>query len=178
MTYYKPLTAVLWLGTLCCALAGCGGGPEGGNVTLADAGGTVTYKNAPLAGAMVTFTPEDGPIATGRTDLQGKFKLSTGGMSGVALGKCKATVTAYEGSEAPASSAMASMANKPANEEEGKKMMEAMRSQMQNVGAGPGGATGPKSIIPTKYASPATTDLSFTVEKDASKNQFAINLID
>lgn len=176
--YCKRWTETFWLGALCCILAGCGGGPEGGSVTLAEGGGTVTYKNAPLAGAMVTFTPENGPMATGRTDLQGKFKLSTGGMSGVALGKCKVSITAYEGSEAPSSPTMTSMANKPSNEEEGRKMMDAMRSQMQNVGANPGGATGPRSIIPAKYISPASSDLSFTVEKDASKNQFAINLTD
>src|SRR4051812_17104774 len=39
---------------------------------------TVTYKGAPVEGAMVTFVNQDGPpTANGRTDAQGKARLKT-----------------------------------------------------------------------------------------------------
>jgi len=51
---------------------GCGGA---GTVP---AGGTVTYKGQPVAEANVMFTPEGGgEIATGQTDVQGKFRVGT-----------------------------------------------------------------------------------------------------
>ena len=46
-------------GALMLAVAGCGDSPTGGNVTLAEAGGVVTYKGGPLSGATVTFIPEN-----------------------------------------------------------------------------------------------------------------------
>jgi hypothetical protein len=159
--------------------AGCAGGPEGGDVKLAEGGGTVTYKGAPLAGAAVTFIPEKGPLATGQTDLSGKFKLSTGGMAGVAIGKCGVTVTAYEGGASPTSSetsAPATPTSMPSDPEAVRKKMEAS-SQRMRYGAG-AEASGPKSIVPEIYTKPGTTPLSFTVEVDASKNDFKIELKD
>src|SRR5262245_59929095 len=102
--------------TLCAALiglnfAGCGGSPEGGDVVLAQAEGVVMFEGSPMAGATVTFIPENGPVAMGTTDLQGKFRLSSGAMAGVAVGKAKATVSAVEAgkgieSEGPVSATM------------------------------------------------------------------------
>lgn len=67
---------VLLLGTL-----GCSGGGEFG---VASAGGTVTLNDQPVPDLVVTFTPQavagstdPGKSATGRTDAQGKFTLST-----------------------------------------------------------------------------------------------------
>src|SRR5262245_47916977 len=80
-------------------LAGCG--QEGPAVTLAEAGGMVTFKGAPLSDATVTFIPDNGPVATGLTDLSGKFKLMTGSRPGVAVGTCKVAVSAYQGGAAP-----------------------------------------------------------------------------
>jgi len=58
---------------------GCGGSalPEGAKKT-AKVTVTVTYKGAPVEGAVVTFVNTDGPpSANGRTDAQGKAKLKT-----------------------------------------------------------------------------------------------------
>ncbi len=165
----------LGLALITSALSGCGEAPEGGNVTLAEGGGIVTFKGAPLADASVTFMPEYGPVAIGTTDLAGKFKLSTGTRSGVAVGDCKVTVTLTGG--APASGSAAAV---PKTQEEGLEMQKKMR-EMAVKGAGAGGAAGggptaPKSLIPERYGKPESSGLRFKVEKDASKNQFTIDL--
>ena len=71
MTYRRTLG--LWLPMICLAIAGCG---RTGTETL-KAGGTVTYHKKPLADVCVTFTPESGRPATGETDAEGRFTLST-----------------------------------------------------------------------------------------------------
>ncbi len=79
MTSRLPLflALVLLLGTV-----GCDGGGEHG---VASAGGTVTLDGKPVPDLVVTFTPQaaaggdgnPGKSATGRTDADGKFTLST-----------------------------------------------------------------------------------------------------
>jgi hypothetical protein len=72
-------------------VAGCSGpaGPQ-----IAPAQGTVTWRGAPVAGAQVTFMPQGGRLATGTTDDQGKFKLSTLGQAdGALVGNHAVTVT-------------------------------------------------------------------------------------
>ena len=154
--------------------AGCGGA-GGGSVSLAEAGGTVTFKGAPLAGASVTFVPENGPVATGTTDLSGKFKLTSGGQPGAAIGPCKATVTAWEGGVAPSPTT-----TKPASKEEHMKQMGDMRAAAMKTGGAATPASeagsGPKSIIPVRYGNADSANLVFTVDKDGSKNDFKIAL--
>lgn len=173
----RRLLSIVCLGAIALFNSGCGGGPEGNSdVKLAEAGGTVTYNGSPLAGASVTFIPAAGPIATATTDLSGKFKLSTGALSGVAVGKCKVTVTAYEAGGKPAAATdVASPTTKPADPEAMRKMMDPgakMRAQEGNA------ASGPKSLIPEIYGKLDKTTLAFTVDSDVSKNQFPIDLKD
>lgn len=56
------------------SLTGCGGGmndqPELGQVK-----GTVTMDGSPLAGVSVTFSPDSGRPATGKTDVAGNYEL-------------------------------------------------------------------------------------------------------
>lgn len=56
------------------SLAGCGGDssdqPELGQVK-----GTVTMDGSPLAGVSVTFSPDSGRPATGKTDIAGNYEL-------------------------------------------------------------------------------------------------------
>jgi hypothetical protein len=175
---YCGLRSRFALGAVALVLAGgCGGGPEGGNVKLAPGGGTVTFKGAPLAGATVTFIPENGPLATAQTDLSGKFKLSTGGQAGVAVGKSTVTVTAIEGGAAPsaAQAGRITPGTIPSDPEEVKKRMEAQGRQMLE-GASKAAGAGPKSVIPEIYAKQSSSPLSFTVDSDGSKNDFKIEL--
>lgn len=69
-------------GVLVCSLliglvVGCGGGPP-----PIPASGTITFEGEPVADASVLFTPTGSGVearlpATGKTDAQGKFKLTT-----------------------------------------------------------------------------------------------------
>lgn len=59
------------------AAAGCGGGPEGGQ-TVYPVSGTIMMNGAVLSEATVVFSPNGTePTATGQTDLQGNFQLTT-----------------------------------------------------------------------------------------------------
>ena len=164
---------------LALALAGCSDG--GKDVKLADAGGTVTFKGAPLADATVTFIPENGPIAMGVTDLSGKFTLSTGSRSGVAVGNCNVTVTALSGGAAKGSPDAAKLTG-PVNSKEAGLARQAEMMKMQQKIAESGApaeeamGTSSRSVIPERYNKPDTSALSFPVDRDSSKNQFSITL--
>src|SRR5262249_49985379 len=96
----RLLPIILCTSLLVSLSAGCGS--DGGTpVRLAEAGGVVTFKGAPLADATVTFIPDNGPIATGVTDLSGKFTLMTGSRAGAAVGPCRVSVAAYAAGAAP-----------------------------------------------------------------------------
>jgi len=75
------------------ALMGCSGNDA---PQMAVVKGNVTWKGKPLADAGVTFTPEKGPVATGRTDEAGQFSLSTRGSAGAVLGSHRVTIQAFE----------------------------------------------------------------------------------
>jgi len=54
--------------------AGCGGSDR---PKTYPAVGKVMYRNQPVQDAEVTLVPAKGPMATGKTDAQGQFQLST-----------------------------------------------------------------------------------------------------
>jgi len=59
------------------ALIGCGGGSKLATVKVS---GTVTLDGAPLADALVTFTPKTAGVGNpgyGKTDASGRYQLST-----------------------------------------------------------------------------------------------------
>ncbi len=150
------LCAFLAVGTL---LFGCGGGasdaPE-----LVGATGTVLYNGKPLAGATVTFVIEKSPLATGTTDAEGKFSLSTGGRPGVPSGSAKVGISkAVAGSDKLKTATPADMA----------KM--AQQGQM-------GPSKPVKSEIPPKYGNPETSTFVATVGADPAKNVFEYKLVD
>jgi hypothetical protein len=127
----------------------------------------------------VTFIPEAGPVATATTDLEGKFKLMTGGSEGVALGDCKVTVVAFEGGGASADSRKGPTAASASTEEERRKAMTSMANMQKGIATGQeGGGSAAKSIIPEIYSKVESSGLSFKVDSDKSKNQFAITLKD
>ena len=73
-------------------LAGCGGGGSKDRPNLAPAAGVARFKGAPVADAMVTFYPEKGPAAQGKTDAKGAFTIKYNGQLGAVIGKNKVTV--------------------------------------------------------------------------------------
>lgn len=55
-------------------LCGCGGSDR---PSVYPVTGHVLYRGQPVQDAEVTFLPAKGPIASGKTDAQGQFRLST-----------------------------------------------------------------------------------------------------
>jgi hypothetical protein len=75
----------------CLALAG-GCGPN--LPAVAPVKGTVTWRGLPVVGAAVMFMPGNGRPATGTTDADGHFHLSTfGQVDGALLGHHKVSIT-------------------------------------------------------------------------------------
>lgn len=141
MTYAVGMLAMLT------TIVGCGDdGPS-----LFEAGGTVTYHGEPLEDATVIFQPNDGPLATGKTDAEGHFFLATRGEPGAVAGPGKIAITAVE--------QLKEIEAKPAGgmptEEE---LAKASRSR-----------------IPPKYGNVRTSDLQATVTPD-EENAFLFEL--
>ena len=159
-------------GLLCfCIAAGCNG--DGTTVKLAKAGGNLTYKGSPLAGAQVTFMPEKGPLAIGMTDLNGDFKLNSGAIAGCAVGPAKVAIK-VDSPEDDAGSVVDLPTPKTPQEvdEHSKKVGEATMAHQKKM------SEPKKSLIPKKYKDVATSGLAFTIESDSSKNNFKIDLKD
>lgn len=132
MQLMKPMMALLVLTSL--VLTGCG---EGGTEKTGKVSGTLTYKSAPLANVVVTFTPVTGRPATGETDASGKFSLSSFGKSdGAVLGKHKISITDKPAGGPPAMPGTPEAANQAAGVDR----------------------------FPAKYKSAATSGLEFDVQ--------------
>lgn len=80
-----------------CGLAlclGCGGNQAANTVLVS---GVVTYRGKPLADANVVFMPRSGPPATGVTNGEGKFELTTLDQAGAVVGAHQVTITPNQG---------------------------------------------------------------------------------
>lgn len=139
---------------LCCAissilLTGC---PGKSVLKTNVVTGTVTYKDAPLAGANVSFTPEGpGNAAYGMTDAEGKYKLQTllgAPDAGTTPGKYIVTVMKTE--NVPTGVVTKSP--------EGKEYAE----------------TKPKSLIPVIYGGVKSTPLRATVKEGPNSLDFKL----
>lgn len=151
-------------------LAGCTSGETGPKLVAAD--GTVTYQGKPLAGANVMFLPENGPLASGVTDADGKFKLTSAGQPGVTAGPAKVTVTAFPpGQKVEGSQTVNAQPKTP--EEQAAYMKKA--EEMQRAMASGQSPPAPKSLIPESYNKPDTSGLSFTINPNGD-NHFDIPL--
>ena len=153
-----PLLALLFL-------VGCGGGDAevANRPKTLPAGGTVTRQGQPVEGATVTFIPTSAgvpgqagaaPSATGITDAEGKFQLTTyEAADGAVPGSYKVTVVKRE--PLPASAQVD------------------QDDPNYNPNAPP--PPPPKHLLPEKYAQQGTTDLTATVAEDG-QNQFTLDL--
>ena len=125
-------------------LAGCGGGASDVPKTV-PAKGVVTHKGQPLPKVAVAFIPDKGKLASGTTDDQGKFSLTTNNPGdGAMVGTYKVAINIVA-DEIPSMFP-----------EENKKAAELP--------------------FPKKYTDANTSGLKFTVDNDASKNDFKIDL--
>jgi hypothetical protein len=145
------------------ALAAAGCGPPG--LKVAPAGGTVTYKGNPVAGATVMFTPAKGTPCDGITDESGKYSVSYRGKPGAPVGPCRVTVTKPPKSEF-------SLGQAATTPEDLAKLSAAAAASP------PKPAPKDKDAIPAKYARVETSGLTVEVTADAAKNAFDFKLDD
>jgi hypothetical protein len=135
------------------ALPGCGGGDEtpANRPKPVPVSGTVLYNQKPVAGATVVFHPDGhSHAATAQTDNAGKYSLRTFAPNdGAVPGEYKVTVGKIEA---------------PSGGEE----------QETQVDAPP---TKQSSLLPERYASPASSDLKASVTQGGD-NKFDFDLKD
>ncbi len=129
-------------------LMGCGDGqPATAPVT-----GVVNYQGTPVDGASVTFTPANGRPATGQTNANGEFTLTTFKPNdGAIVDDHVVTIAKVE--SAP-----------PSTGEIGREPPKTTTAP-------------PKSLIPKKYADPNTSNLKETVSSPGP-NEFTFDLSD
>jgi hypothetical protein len=150
-------------------MGGCGGGgPIGGKVELAEASGTVTFQGSPLAGASVQALPKSGPLATGVTDAQGNFTLSTGAEKGVAVGPIKVAIRPAMAATA-ANPAMAVDASNPLSS------TDAMRKYQEQQGSSRTPPKPEETGIPAIYLNADTSGIKFDI-KAGEANELKIDL--
>jgi hypothetical protein len=151
------------VGLLCLLLPfaiGCQKGPK-----LVKGGGTVMFKNAPVAGATVTLVYPDKDISVGATDDNGKFTLTTGGRAGAPVGKAKVSVskvkTQYQQTKA-------AEALRPTD----------MINQMKTQGEGMKGESDKATNeLPDKYNNPDTSGLEATIPPEGVED-LQFNLVE
>lgn len=141
------------------SIVGCGGS-GGDGMPRYPASGTVTLEGAPIDGAVVAFSREDGKAtAVAMTDEMGQFQLNMPpGKNGVPAGKYRISVR--KSSSAP-------VYKEPTTFEE----ME----REHKAGKKPEPPPPPKLGVPARYGDPATSQLTEEV-KPTDKNEFTIQL--
>jgi hypothetical protein len=125
-------------------IAGCSRGPA-----LVPASGQVKLDGQPLAGATVTFVPQQaGRPATATTDAQGNFRLATAQAGeGAAPGEYAVTVLLARYKKVPA---------------------PGTASGEEDMTSGSGGPVPEvEVIVPVRYNTPASSGLTATVAKGA-----------
>ncbi len=89
--YYRTTHAAIIVAGLisCCLCIGCGDGRP----PRMPVSGTVSYQGKLLEGARITFFPQGARPATGKTDAEGRFELTTFGLNdGAVEGNYRVTV--------------------------------------------------------------------------------------
>ena len=147
---FQRISATLVFFSVAILLAGCGGPdlPDTFPVT-----GSVTYNGRPVVGYTISFTLiKGGRTATGKTDDEGKFTLSTFGDRDGALSGDHSVAIYFIPTGTP-----------PDEMPEDAPPQEGQQ---------------PTVIIPEKYGTPQTSGLKLTVTENRKDNKFAIEVSD
>lgn len=132
---------------ICCQISACSSRSQGPKLVPVE--GKVIYKGAPLPNATVSFQPEKGPAAVGRTNESGEFTLITTGKPGAVEGTHKVSVKAVEGGM--------SAENVAFDSPEYDRMM---KGQMPKE----------KWLIPEKFGNPLTSGITETITAGKNHN--------
>ena len=150
------------------ALWGCNDS-KGPKVSTYPVTGTVTYEGKPVEGASVVFMSKhpDGPTATGDTDAEGRFSLTTYVgpkqiLKGAVPDEYRVSITK---APPPEGNSDADDPNNPDFEKHFQRMIkQAGPIPGANKNANTGPAPRPKiSLLPEKYANPDTSGLKAVV---------------
>lgn len=141
------------------AVAGCGGKGE----TVVPVEGSVEYKGKPVVGAAVTFQPEHGKSATGTTDENGRFVLTTYSTGdGAVVGTHKVTIVPI---------------NAPSEDKYDPESSAGKLDEVNEPIQGDDAAPVKSTPIPTKYADPDQSGLTAEI-KNGSANKPDFKLTD
>lgn len=141
---------------LCVLASGCSDGGADRKPTH-PVSGTVTLAGSPVADASVTFSPtgQGQPVATGRTNSEGKYTLTTyEGGDGAVAGDYVALVT----------KSSASTTNDPQAVHEAYTSGKAPASGHSGRGGSGGSDSG--TALPDKYSNASTSPLTVTVKAE------------
>lgn len=159
-----------WLtgGCLILMLAGCGGSDDAKDYDTNMVEGVVTLDDKPVAGATVTFTPVDdkvGAPATGMTDEQGKYTLTTiGGGQAYEPGSGAVPGEYYVGVKKTETSGSAATSTDDPN----------YGKNTSTYKKGGGSNSDVKYIVPKEYESPQKSGIKVTVKE--GENDIPIKL--
>lgn len=127
-------------------IAGCGGRSDAPKTVAVT--GLVKYQGQPMPNLSVAFIPDQGMLAYGTSDAEGRFELTTSSPGDGAIpGTHKVSIN-FDPDQVP---------------------------EMPGF---PGSENNQKSPIPLKYGDVNTSGLTATVDTDSSKNDFTFELID
>ena len=126
--------------SVCLLLSGCGGTEHPGTYPVQ---GTVTFNGQPVADATVNFHPVgQSRSSVGRTDAQGRYELTTfSSGDGAMPGEYRVAISKFE--------------LPPGAEAEDPEPPEELQSDAE--------ALVPQNVLPERYASPDTSELTATV---------------
>lgn len=144
--------------------AGCSGGDEN-RVSVYPVTGKVTMGGAPVANAIVTFSPQNKqPVAIGRTDSNGQYSLTTYDPNDGAAAGDYVVLVAKTGSSSPAETEQ-DMHQALNSGESAEAAMHAGAQEKESSG----------SLLPEKYGSAGSSDLAATVT-ESGDNKFDFDL--
>ena len=149
-------------------ISGCAKSKTAGRPKTVPVTGTVSLKGQPVAEAQVVFKPKgNSPSATGLTDSSGTYRLMTFDVEGAVPGEYSVAIFKYDQATLAAPSSSSSSA-------------ETSQGGMPDDYVPPGiGApiktSGPKNLLPAKYADASTSRLTATV-KESGENRIDFNL--
>lgn len=156
---------ILCIGTILLSvmsLVGCGGEDV---IPTYPVTGTVTQKGKPISGAIVAFTPvAGGPAASGVTDAQGVYTLTTRSSGdGAVEGKYQVTVAKYD-QKPPAKQPVADKETDPND------ITNEYPDGFNEMQASEIAAAVSKNLLPVKYSKTATSKLEAEVSKKGKNN--------
>lgn len=172
----RPFGRLVFTGLCLFGLAGCGDGlPKTYKAT-----GKVVYKDLPVEGAVVTFELATGSVATGVTNAEGQFELTTFSQGdGAVAGTHIVTVRKTKGGLVVPK--VQTTVDVKSMEEANKKQTVEMQEKMKKGGGQKlASAISPPTtdVLPVKYSKKETSPLKSTVTHDANANDFSIKLED